>query len=161
MRFLSTLAAALLAAPAALPAQASTTALADRPPHVSDRVLLRLHEPGGAACETSVVGVRGDTLLLNERRPCPARAPLPARPAELFVVGRDHGSRGVHVFVGALLGAAVGGAVLGHPLVVRYTLPGGATLGAIFGAALPAGTRWVRVPAPPPVNVLDPGGGRR
>lgn len=126
-------------------------------------------------CDGRVRALTGDTIVLeNVGRwsPCPRQLYEPASVAALQVARGRRGSRLAHAGLGLLIGGATGG-VLGRALagsgcsggvhscddgdlaiaVLTFlgVVSGGAT-GLVIGVALPAGPRWVTVPAGSPVR---------
>lgn len=125
----------------------------------------------GSECEGRVA-TAGDTLVIEgaaTNRLCPRWVYAPGTVAQLRVARGRRGSRLAHAGIGALVGAAVG-AGLAYAAVgtddctdsscddIRYALAifGGGTfgtIGALIGALLPAGPRWVTVPVGGPVRI--------
>lgn len=117
----------------------------------------------GRRCEGTVARLAGDTLVLAPGGACPAGAYL----ADVRVQRGHRGSRLGHAGLGLLGGIVLGGAVArlaagdgcrvagcsdGDYAVAVVTLGGvllGGGAGALIGAVLPAGPRWVPLGAQP------------
>ena len=134
---------------------------------VQVRVVGPATAPVGLRCAGSVAALAGDTVVLGQPRGCPAGS----YDADLRVARGHDGSRLAHAALGLVGGAVAGGIIArvtagdgcviegcddGDLVVAIKTVIGvaaGGVIGAVVGALLPAGPRWLTETATRPVRV--------